>query len=240
MRSFFYEDENINRPRVALAVFLIAVITGVVGLVVLNGGGSAQEPDAEVPVVTAGEVPTVTVSVPGQNDPNVNYEAACAQLTAALEEVLKTTQEPALPAEGAASGAPAANPEDVLGVVLGESVTTKFNEFSVMVATGPAFDAAVIVRDTARLSEANTNVFIDWAVKNCAPDTGGSGPAGTTEPGVVPSPPPTATPPPGYVPDTRVGPVPGEPIPGAVTDPANPVDDEDSGPPPPPPADIYG
>ena len=158
MRSFISKDET-PRPRFAGVVILLALMTVLTGLVTACSGDNASDAQAKATVTTAAEMPAVTNSVPGQSETSVNTEAACAQLGAALEEVQT---------QWIASPDVATNAD----LVLDESTTTKFNEFSVMVMTGPAFDAAVTVRDTARLSMDSQAALIEWSFTNCGMTVG--------------------------------------------------------------------
>ena len=153
MRSFISKDET-TRPRFAGVVILVALMTVLTGLVTACSGDNASDAEAKATVTTAVEMPAVTNSVPGQGETEVDTEAACAQLGAALEEVQT---------QWIASPDVATNAD----LVLDESTTTKFNEFSIMVMTGPAFDAAVTVRDTAHITMDSQTALIEWSITNC-------------------------------------------------------------------------
>jgi hypothetical protein len=144
-----------------VAFWLIAsILTMVMGTLFgsrsdVRWGNGDQSPKYEQPARS----PAVTNSVPGQNETEVDIEAACTQLSSALEEVQ---------ALWIASPDVATNAD----LVLAEPITTKFNEFSVMVMTGPAFDAVVTVRDTAQVSVDAQSAILEWSFTNCGMEVG--------------------------------------------------------------------
>jgi hypothetical protein len=214
----------------------------VVSLLVLGGGlytllsNTGSDPSPEIPVVTAG-ASTVTVSLPDTDPLDVDYVSACATLLTALNAAQTLSSDtPAAPPPTLEGTNPDLDAQ--LGDALSEPVTALFNDFSVTVSSGAAFDAAVTVRDNARLDAVSVTTLTNWALKNCGPDvTGDTAPVADGAPDVFPAPPVTAAAPPGVVPDTRVGPAVGEPIPGA-TEPGTRTAEND-GPPPPPVADPF-